>query len=425
MSVAEPSTTLPRKAQSALLAAMADTPIVAINGARQVGKSTLARQVLESAGGTLVSLDDRAQRDAALRDPRSFVERDMDGPLIIDEVQFAPPLFRALKAAVDRDRRPGRFVLTGSTRLLSAEGFADALVGRIEIIELWPFSQGERLGTPDGFVDWAFADRRNQPNFGPTSRIAIFERMISGGFPEAVTREGRRRDTWFESYITTLTERLIRQLSGIERVAEIPRLIALCAARAGEEVNITSIANDLGVPPRTVDGYLALLANVFVIQLVPAWSTNLSKKAVRRPKLAIVDSGLACSLIGMTIDRVDDPTAPIGPLMESFVAMELRKQLGWSRTRASLWHFRDRDGAEVDFVLERADGRVVGIEVKASSTITSRDTKGLRFMADRLGDRFHAGYVISTMPEPTPLGDKLTAVPCTWLWEAQAIAALG
>jgi uncharacterized protein len=411
---------VPRIAQRALLEAMTDTPIVAINGARQVGKSTLARQVLAASGGTMISLDDRAQLDAAMRDPRAFVERDIEGPLIIDEVQFAPPLFRALKAAVDRDRRPGRFVLTGSTRLLSADGFADAFVGRIEIVELWPFSQGEMRGGHDGFIDWAFSDRRIQPRTGSHSRADTFERVIAGGFPEAISRRGRRRDNWFESYVTTLTDRLIRQLSGIERLAEIPRLMALCAARAGDEINVTSIANELGLPPRTVDGYLTLLSNVFVIQLVPAWSTNLSKKVVRRPKLVVVDSGLACSLTGMTLDRINDPTAPLGPLLESFVAMELKKQLGWSETRASLWHFRDRDGSEVDFVLERADGQVVGIEVKASSTITSRDTKGLRFLAARLGDRFHAGFVISTMPEPTPLGDKITAVPCSWLWEAEA-----
>ncbi len=404
---------------------MADTPIVAINGARQVGKSTLAEQILHSAGGSLVTLDDDAQRSAAASDPRSFVERNIDGPLIIDEVQFGPQLYRALKAAVDRDRRPGRFIVTGSTKLLSTDGFADALVGRLEVVELWPFSQGEIHGSHDGFVDWAFGDRRVEPGLGPPSRIDTFQRIVGGGFPEAITRQPRRRDAWFESYVVTLTEKLIRQLSGIERVAELPRLIKLCAARAGGELNVTSIANELGLPPRTVDGYLAVLANLFVIQLIPAWSTNLSKKVVRRPKLVMVDSGLACSLTGMTIDRIDDPAAPLGQLLESFVAMELKKQLTWSQTRATLWHFRDRDGAEVDLLLERADGQVVGIEVKASSTITSRDTKGLRFLAERLGDRFHAGYVISTMPEPTPLGDKIAAVPCSWLWDAAVAEADG
>jgi uncharacterized protein len=400
------------------LDALSDTPVVAINGARQVGKSTLAQQVLGQLGGTLVTLDDETQRAAAERDPRSFVERMITGPLIIDEVQFAPSLYRAIKAEVDRDRRPGRFILTGSTRLLSTKGFADAFVGRLEVVELWPFSQGELHREPDGFVDWAFSAHRTEPPVGLLSRMGILERVLAGGFPEAVTRTSRRRDAWFEAYVTTLTEKLVQQLSGIERVAEIPRLIRLCAARAGDELNVTNIANELGLPPRTVDGYLALLANVFVIQLIPAWSTNLSKKVIRRPKMVIVDSGLAGNLVGMTVDRIDDPTAPLGPLLESFVAMELRKQLSWSRTRASLWHFRDRDGAEVDFLLERTDGRIVGVEVKAASTITSRDTKGLRFLQERLGDRFHAGIVVSMMPEPTPLGNGITAVPVSWLWEA-------
>jgi uncharacterized protein len=398
--------------------ALADTPVVAINGARQVGKSTLARQVLERHGGTLVTLDDDAQRSAASEDPRSFVERATDGPLIIDEIQFVPALFRALKAAVDRDRRPGRFLVTGSTRLLSAQGFADALVGRLEVIEVWPFSQGELTRSTDAFVDWAFDSSRPFVRDGTLDRAGYLEVIARGGFPEAVTRVGRRRDRWLDSYLTTLTEKVVRQISGIERLAEIPRVIALCAARSGGELNVTALASDLALPARTLDGYLTMLANVFVIQLVPAWSTNLSKKVVRRPKLVMVDSGLAARLTSMSRSRIDDPTAPFGPLLESFVAMELRKQLTWSDARASLWHFRDRDGAEVDLILEHADGRVVGIEVKATRSVTARDTRGLRFLADRLGDRFHAGFVLSCMPEATPLGDKLMALPVEALWTA-------
>jgi uncharacterized protein len=409
--------TVSRAALASVLAAIADTPVVAINGARQVGKSTLAQQVLKLTHGQLLTLDDGAQRDAANADPRGFVERRTDGPLIIDEVQFAPPLFRALKAAVDRDRRPGRFILTGSTRLLSTAGFADALVGRLEVVELWPFTQGEIAGnTRHNFVDAAFEAPLADSRPSGLTRVDYLERIVAGGFPEAVTRRADRRGAWFTNYLSTLMEKLIRDVSGIERIADLPRIIRLCAARSGEELNVASMANELGLPPRTLDGYLAFLANVFVIQLIPAWSTNLSKKVIRRPKLVIVDSGLAAHLTGTTVRRAEDPTAPIGALLETFVAMELRKQLGWSQQQPTLWHFRDRDGAEVDLVLERPDGTVVGIEVKASSTVSQRDTRGLTFLADRLGDRFHAGYVLSAMPEPTPLGPKLTALPLESLW---------
>lgn len=405
-----------RIALAALSEAALDTPVVAINGARQVGKSTLARQFMALAGGQLVTLDDAPQRDAANTDPRGFVERNIEGPLFIDEVQFAPPLFRALKAAVDRDRRPGRFILTGSTRLLSAEGFADALVGRIEIIELWPFSQGELSGVVDDFISGVFDDR--SPDMRPSllHRTDYLTLMVRGGFPEATVRQPHRRKAWFDAYLTSLTEKLIRGVSGIERIADIPRVIRLCAARSGQELNITSLANDLGIPPRTLDGYLALLSNLFVIQLIPAWSSNLSKKVIRRPKLVVVDSGLAAHLTGTTLERSMDPTVPLGPLLESFVAMEIRKRLSWSPHGATCWHFRDRDGAEVDFVLEHPDGRVVGIETKATTSVSRRDARGLRFLADRLGDRFHAGYVLSMMPEAIPLGPKLTALPIETLW---------
>ena len=404
----------PRAALTSLVAAMADTPVVAINGARQVGKSTLARQLLQH-GGQLVTLDDQAQRAAAAADPRGFVERDLAGPLIIDEVQYVPELFRAVKAAVDRDRRPGRFVLTGSTRLLSQAGFADSLVGRVEIVELWPLSQGELQGCVDRFADRVFEGSVGSTITGAT-RAESIAAVLQGGFPEVASRTHNRRGAWFDSYLRTLTETVVRDLSGIERVAEMPRVIRLCAARSGLELNVTNLAVELTLPSRTLDGYLATLANLFVVQLIPAWSTNVSKKVIRRPKMVLADSGLAARLVGLTEESAAMPTAPLGPILESFVAMELRKQLSWSSNGTTLWHFRDRDGIEVDFVMERPDGSVVAIEVKASSTVTTRDTKGLRFLADRLGDRFKAGVVLSFMPESTPLGPKLSALPLQALW---------
>ena len=409
---------IPRRAQRLVDEAISDTPIVAINGPRQVGKSTLATGVLQRHGGVLVTLDDETQRRAANDDARGFAERTHAGPLIVDEVQFAPALFRALKAAVDRDRRPGRFVLTGSTRLLSADGFADAFVGRLEVVELWPLTQGEIDGQPDGFVDWAFSHDHSMPVSGELTRYDCAERIDRGGFPEAIHRTGKRRSRWFASYLTTLVEKVVRQVSGIERSSEIPRILRVCAARSGDELNVTRIAAELGLPPRTLDGYLALLANVFVLQLIPAWSTNLSSKVIRRPKLVMVDSGLASYLCGTSTIRIDEPTSPFGRLLEGFVAMELRKQLTWSDNEATLSHFRDRDGHEVDLVLEHTDGRVVGIEVKAARSVSPRDTSGLRFLSERLGDRFHAGFVLSCMPEPTSLGGKMTALPLEALWRA-------
>lgn len=405
-----------RAALDTALAALADTPVVAINGARQVGKSTLARQLWQRAGGQVITLDDETQRDAALADPRGFVDRMFDGPLIIDEVQRVPELFRAVKAAVDRDRRPGRFILTGSTRLLSEPGFADALVGRVEVVELWPLSQGELHDRTDRFVADVFNSTLSSSPTISVTRADLLGSVLAGGFPEALLRTPARRSAWFDAYLATLTQSVIRDLTGIERLAEMPRIIRLCAARAGTELNVTNLAAELTLPPRTLDGYLATLVQLFVIQLIPAWSTNISKKVIRRPKMVMVDSGLAARLVGMTAESAAQPTAPLGPLLESFVAMELRKQLSWSQDGTTLWHYRDRDGVEVDFILERPDGTIVGIEVKAASSVSSRDTKGLRFLADRLGDQFVAGVVLSFMPEATPLGERLTALPLNALW---------
>ena len=376
----------------------------------------MARQLWQRAGGQVITLDDETQRDAALADPRGFVDRIFDGPLIIDEVQRVPELFRAVKAAVDRDRRPGRFILTGSTRLLSEPGFADALVGRVEVVELWPLSQGELHDRTDRFVADVFNSRLSSSPTISLTRADLLGSVLAGGFPEALLRTPARRSAWFDAYLATLTQSVIRDLTGIERLAEMPRIIRLCAARAGTELNVTNLAAELTLPPRTLDGYLATLVQLFVIQLIPAWSTNISKKVIRRPKMVMVDSGLAARLVGMTAESAAQPTAPLGPLLESFVAMELRKQLSWSQDGTTLWHYRDRDGVEVDFILERPDGTIVGIEVKAASSVSSRDTKGLRFLADRLGDRFVAGVVLSFMPETTPLGGKLIALPLNVLW---------
>jgi hypothetical protein len=336
--------------------------------------------------------------------------------LVIDEVQLVPSLFRAIKMEVDQHRQPGRFLLTGSSRLLAAPDMADALVGRVEMLELWPFSQGEIEGGADRFVDRLFDGPHDLLHGGELGRGPLIDRVLAGGFPEAVTREPARRRRWFEDYVTTIARSAIRELAAIERLAELPRLLRLCAARTATELNVSGIASDFGVPARTADGYLALLETAFLIQLVPAWSTNLSSKVVRRPKLMMADSGLAAHLLQTTRAMVDRPHSPLGPLFETFATNEIRKQITWSGHRPSLHHFRDRSGVEVDVVLEHPDGRVAGIDVKATSTPRSSDLKGLRFLADRLGERFHFGVLLTAAPEATPFGPRMAALPLSALW---------
>jgi uncharacterized protein len=406
-----------RSVSTRLQDAVADTPVVAINGARQVGKSTLAKMVLGDAY-EFVTLDDHAQLSAARSDPQAFVE-DRKRPLVIDEVQRAPELLLAIKATVDRDRRPGRFVLTGSTRLLSTPKLADTLAGRIELLELWPLSQGEILGTTETFIDRAFAARETIAVTSKLRRDDYFERVCAGGYPEVLARNEQRRARWFESYSTTAVEKMVLDLANIDRSHELPRVLALCAARIGQELNVASVASDLSIPYRTLGSYIRHLQSVFLVQLIPAWSRNLSSKVIHKPKVALVDSGLAAHLVGVEAESLEHPNVLAGALLESFVAMELRKIQTWSRLYTTLYHYRDRDGAEVDLILESKKGMVVGIEVKASSAASEKDFRGLNMLAAKLGNRFAGGYLLYTGNQTIPFGPKTKAVPIEALWRME------
>jgi uncharacterized protein len=397
-------------------AAMADTPVVVLNGARQVGKSTLVTELLALPGRVeVLTLDHEPTRRAAAADPRGFLDREVD-TLVIDEAQLEPRLFRAVKAAVDADRRPGRFILTGSARLLSVPDMADALVGRVEVVELWPFSEVELADAAFSVLDTVDHAPNAIVATGTVSRKDLVELVVRGSFPEVIERAPDRRIRWFESYARTSVAGVVNRITDMERVAEIPRLLRLLAARSAEELNVASLGSEFGWTARTVNAYLAQLSSAFIVQLLPAWSVNLSSKVISRPKIHLVDSGLAASLCGLTTQRLLDAPERFGSLLETFVVMELRKQLSWSRTQPSLWHFRDRGGAEVDLVIEYPDARVVGIEVKSGATPSHADARGLRLLRDRLGDRFHHGYLATTAPEGHPLEDRISAIPVTALW---------
>lgn len=395
---------------------MTDTPVVVVNGSRQVGKSTLVTDLLQLPGRVeVLTLDHEPTLRAASIDPRTFVERSVD-TLVIDEAQLEPRLFRAVKAAVDADRRPGRFVLTGSARLLSVPEMADALVGRVEVIELWPFSEIELAGSRSSVLDVIERSPEAIVESRAVRRAELADLVVRGSFPEAVSRGPGRRRAWFDAYASTSVTRVVNQIADLERVAEIPRLLRLLAARSAEELNVAKLASEFGWSARTIDSYLAQLSSAFVLQLLPAWSVNLSSKVVHRPKIHLLDTGLAAALCGLTAERLLDTPERFGTLLETFVVMELRKQLSWSETQPSLWHFRDRGGAEVDVVIEYPDGRVVAVEVKSGATPSHADARGLRLLRDRLGTRFHHGYLATTAPEAHPLEDRLSAIPVTALW---------
>jgi uncharacterized protein len=407
----------PRRAFDLVGQALTDTRVVVINGARQVGKSTLAQLVTSSSpGARSYYLDDAAVRAAAAADPVGFLRR--DGMLLIDEIQRVPELLLAIKNEVDRDTRPGRFLLTGSARLLDLRDVPDALPGRSETVELWPLSQGEVDGTSDGFIDAIFTDGPElvveQSNL---HRADYVERALRGGYPEAVRRtDPRRRRRFFDSYLADLIARDIRQVAEIERAADLRRLIGALAATMAGTVVPARLSRDLGVPASTVRRHLEALELVYVVRRIPAWSSNLTTRAVATPKLIFVDSGLAGHLVGMSARRAEHPTAPVGPLVENFVLGELARQLTWTEQPVGLFHYRDRDGREVDAVLERSSGEIVGIEVKAAETVRTDDFRGLHGLARRVGDRFLAGCVLYAGVEPLPFGDRMWALPISAIW---------
>lgn len=413
--VAEPRDLIARQAEGPLADALADTRVVLVNGARQAGKSTLTRLAAAQHPGAVIRLlDDPATLRAAEDDPTGFV--DHSGLMVIDEIQLAPGLLRPIKVTVDLDPAPGRYLLTGSARILALRTLPDALPGRMEIIELWPFSQGEITNGPDRFVDTAFAHGPHIDHSSGLRRRDYLERLAVGGFPEAVRRVPRRRTAFFDSYLSTLVERDVLEIASIERRGGLLRLLALLAGRAGGLLVPGTLAGQSGIPRTTLVRYLELLSSVFLIKTIPAWSSGQTQRAIGTPKLAFVDTGVACHLIGQDASRLSEPGGAAGAMMENFVLMELARQLTWSQERGRLYHYRTKDKLEVDAVIETPDGRTIGIEVKAGATVCTEDLAGLRNLASQLGDRFVAGYVLYTGQQTLPFGERLRAIPLDALW---------
>jgi predicted AAA+ superfamily ATPase len=397
-----------------ILEALQDTPIVFLRGARQVGKSFLAQHMAYTDyPARYLTLDDITVREAARTDPSGFLQG-LGDKVVLDEVQRAPDLFLALKAEVDRNRRPGRFLLTGSADVMLLPDLAKALVGRMEVFTLWPFSQGKIESKPEGFIKTLFGSTPLQPTTTPLDRSQLHEMLLRGGYPTAYQRQPARRRSWFSSYLDTLLQREVRELANIEGLTALLRLLKLLATRTASTINFADFSRSSAIPQTTLKRYLALLETTFLIRLLPAWSGNLGKRLVKAPKLILNDTGLTAYLLGLGPTLTDQNQW--GPLIENFVAMELMKQSTWTQHPVELFHFRTHSGREVDLVLEDPTGRLVGIEVKASATVKADDFKGLHYFAEEVKTRFHRGIVLYTGNETVPFGPDLYALPITSLW---------
>ena len=393
--------------------ALADTPVVLIVGPRRAGKTTLARKMAEE-GRTYITLDDRTVLDAALSDPNGFI-RGLNRA-IIDEIQRAPELLLAIKRSVDEDYRPGRFLLTGSANVMTLPRVADSLAGRIETIRMLPLARAEIAGTAPTFLERLFEGRLERK---PKAVIGddLVRLALLGGFPEAIERESeRRRQAWARSYLTSVLTRDLRDIAEIERLADLPKFVRLLAEYSGRLVNYSQFGSEIDVSHKTGQRYVAVLEQVFLVSTLQPWYTNVLKRIAKTPKLHFLDSGLLAAVRGLSFERVKADRSELGALLESFVFSEVLKLMTASDLHLTAYHFRDRQMREVDIVLEREDGTIAGIEVKAAATVTSRDFAGLRTLAEACRGRFAFGVVLYDSADFVPFGDNLAAAPLSCLW---------
>jgi len=395
-------------------------PVVVIQGARQVGKSTFASQLMRGRQHVTANFDRADDRENASADPHSFVELAERGTLVIDEVQRASEVLLAIKASVDRDRRPGRFLLTGSSDLLRLSRTPDSLAGRAVTLELHGFSRGELSGTKEDF-----ARRVRNREFtafeepSPWKRADYIEMLTRGGFPEAQHLEGRLRNAWFDSYLTRILKRDIGDVSRGLSSGRLDAVLRLISANQGGELVQARLADALAMPKSSIASYLSALQTIYLTHSLPPWRANLTKREIGRHKVSVSDSGLAMRLAALRTSALESlsQSSLVGMHLEAFVTSELVKQSGWSTEEFRLFHFRDRNGLEVDIVIEYDDGSVYLIEVKASATYRSEHARGIRALAERLGDRFIGGAVLGFGTQPVFMGDRIWGLPIGAIWQ--------
>ncbi len=398
----------PRLLDSRIHEALGDTPVVLINGPRQCGKTTLVKQHGQDI--PYFTLDDDNLLTAVRADPTGFIKR-MDRA-VIDEIQHAPELLRAIKLSIDQDRRPGRFLLTGSANLLAVPEVSDSLAGRMEILTLLPLMQAEIERRDNHFLHYALEQNWPSERIRSPEGTTLINRVLNGGYPEMLARPtAARRIAWASAYLKALLERDVRDLSSIEKLSDMPRLLAVLAQLSGQLVNFTQIGGQLGMDSKTAQKYLGVLENMFLIKRVAPWSGNELSRLVKTPKLHFLDAGLQASLVRLTPERALTDRARFGATLESWVCGELAKTLSLTPEPWQLLHYRDKDQVEVDFILESTDRQLIGIEVKAAASVTSADFRGLQKLQSLTGTNFTSGIVLYDGEQVLSMGERLWAVP--------------
>jgi predicted AAA+ superfamily ATPase len=394
--------------------ALKDTPVILLAGPRQAGKTTLVRQMAVEKKVQYLTLDDSLTLLSAREDPLGMISK-LDRA-VIDEIQRAPELLLAIKKSVDEDRRPGRFLLTGSANLMALPTVADSLAGRMETLSLLPLSQSEIEGQRANWIDNAFAGKILHTGVNQPER-SLTQRVLKGGYPEAISRtSAKRRQAWAMQYLEAIIQRDVRDFAGINKLDELPRFLRALAQTSGQMCNYAKLGGEVGLDGKTAAKYINIFEQMYLLKRVNVWASNRLNRLVKTPKLQFMDSGLLAALLNLSIEEINENRTRFGHVLETFVFGELLKHTATSDDRYSLMYYRDTEKVEVDVVIENAKGQLVGIEVKAAATVKANDFRGLKKFAALAGNQFKMGVLLYDGQETLPVGDGLWAAPISTLW---------
>lgn len=406
-----------RRIEPRLADAMQDTPVILLAGPRQAGKTTLVKHIAQQRTLRYLTLDDELTRLSAQEDPAGLI-RSLD-QAIIDEIQRAPQLLLSIKKSVDEDRRPGRFLLTGSANLMALPALADSLAGRMETLSLLPLSQSEIESRSTNWIDCVFAGQLPTVPSPAREEHSLIERVLRGGYPEMISRTTpKRRATWARQYIDALIQRDVRDVADIDKLDHLPRFLRALAHTAGQMCNYTQLGGQVGLDGKTAARYISVFEHMYLLRRIDVWARNRLNRVVKTPKLQFIDAGLLATLLDLNAEEIQQDRTRFGNVLETFVFSELLKHTTTSDDEYHLLYYRDADKVEVDFVIENAVGHLVGVEVKATATVRESDLRGLKKLSGLAGNQFKMGVLLYDGTETLPLGNGIWAAPISTLWGA-------
>ena len=405
----------PRHLKDSLLQAFSVSPVTLLIGPRQSGKTTLMREIAKEKEMHYLTFDTLKQLAAAQEDPEGFIGA-LAKPVIIDEVQRVPHIALPIKLSVDQERRPGSFGLTGSANPLVAPKLNDSLAGRMFILHMWPLAMCEILNKKSRFLELVFDPAAVFSEGTHWNRKEMIEVFSAGGYPDALLLDAVMRDRWFDNLLTTILERDVQDITHITRPRDIAKLLNILASRCSNLLNLSELSRIASIPYTTLNHYMTILESLFLIIRQPAWHINRTKRLIKMPKIYFCDTGLLINQLRVNNEFILNNGRLLGHIFENFVFLELKKLSTWAPYPIDLYHYHTQTGIEVDIVLENRLGQVVGIEVKASETISSEDWKGLDVLNQEMGDKMIRGIILYPGKEVVAFQKNRIAIPLSTLW---------